>query len=360
MSELEDEALIRIKPTRTRQEYCWTCTPSTILYCIERFDLPHCTYLDADTYFFSDPDILINEAGNEYPVIITDHRYAEEYDNSVLSGKYCVQFMYFKNSPAGLEVLKDWRNDCIEWCYARCEDGKFGDQKYLDDWVSRYPETIWELQNIGGGVAPWNVKKYDIYLDDSKLMIRDIRNQETRRLVFYHFHGFRFNDNGEWYFDGDYQISDFVLSHIYKSYLTRLYRLSEEFPEIAAITDLPGIFSRFKSDYFEMAILSRLNITDRLLFRSSYIKKNECFVLMDGLSSVEKKRLTLLSIEALCNLLNSDIGYIQQYHNARYYKDALRAREKRTKKALILDILLDLPFFQWIPRLLGHENYKVL
>jgi hypothetical protein len=30
LKQFEDEALLRIKPQRTSQEYCWTCTPSAL------------------------------------------------------------------------------------------------------------------------------------------------------------------------------------------------------------------------------------------------------------------------------------------------------------------------------------------
>src|SRR3989304_9158872 len=52
LKDFEDEKLLAVKPTRTKAEYCWTCTSSTILYTIEKFNLPSCTYLDADLYFY--------------------------------------------------------------------------------------------------------------------------------------------------------------------------------------------------------------------------------------------------------------------------------------------------------------------
>ena len=55
LTEFEDDQLLQIKPTRTAAEYCWTCTSSLILYCLNRYNLDSCTYVDADMYFFDDP-----------------------------------------------------------------------------------------------------------------------------------------------------------------------------------------------------------------------------------------------------------------------------------------------------------------
>jgi len=128
LQEFEDEKLLSIKSTRSKGEYCWTCTPSTILYVLKKFSQDHCIYIDSDIFFFNNPQILLDEIG-EKSVLITPHNYLPQYDQSEISGKYCVQFIYFKNNKTGLEVLEWWRERCIEWCYEIPQDGKFGDQK---------------------------------------------------------------------------------------------------------------------------------------------------------------------------------------------------------------------------------------
>src|SRR5258706_2554313 len=152
LDEFEDQELLKVKPGRSAAEYCWTCTHSAILYCIQKYNLSSCTYIDADMIFYSDPKVLIDEMGND-SVLISEHRYTRLYDQSKTSGIYCVQFMCFKNTGEGMTVLQWWRNACLEWCYARYEDGKFGDQKYLDNWRRDF-KGIHVLQHEGGGIAP--------------------------------------------------------------------------------------------------------------------------------------------------------------------------------------------------------------
>jgi len=211
LNEFEDEELLGIKDSRSAGEYCWTCTPSVIKYSIENFGLDSCTYLDADLYFYSDPSVLIEEMGNK-SVLITEHRYTPEYDQSDTSGIYCVQFMTFKNNEEGMRVLDWWRNACNTWCYARVEDGKFGDQKYLDDWITRF-EGVHVLQNIGGGVAPWNVQQYDLTSTEFKL-------------IFYHFHNFKFLDNDKVELGG-YRYKNSELELLYKPYIKHLDIITE-------------------------------------------------------------------------------------------------------------------------------------
>jgi len=221
--EFEDEELLKIKKERTAGEYCWTCTPSVIKYSIERYNLDNCTYLDADLYFFSNPSVLIDEMKDK-SVLITEHRYTPAYDQSTSSGKYCVQFMTFKNNPDGMKVLDWWQQACNEWCYDRFEDGKFGDQKYLDDWMSRF-DCVHELQNLGGGVAPWNIQQYNFKTENGKVVGTEKANNNRFELVFYHFHALKLLNYNKVEL-GVYTLDKQDVNILYKEYISELSNVS--------------------------------------------------------------------------------------------------------------------------------------
>ena len=226
LKKFEDKELLKVKDDRSAGEYCWTCTPSTIKYCIESYNLDACTYLDADLYFFSNPAVLIEEM-DEKSVLITEHRYTAQYDQSAASGIYCVQFMTFKNDENGMRALNWWRDSCNEWCYARFEDGKFGDQKYLDDWTTRF-KGIHVLKNLGGGVAPWNIQQYDLSSDKSF------------NLIFYHFHNYKILENDKVDL-GSYTLNANDINILYKPYSKHLEKITEALKQIDLVNDYNGV-----------------------------------------------------------------------------------------------------------------------
>jgi hypothetical protein len=228
--EFEDNELLSVKPTRSPTEYCWTCTPSTIRYCIQKFSLPGCTYLDADMCFYADPRVLTDEM-KDRSVQITAHRYSPPYDQSASSGKYCVQFATFMNNPQGMEVLQSWRDDCLTWCYARVEEGRFGDQKYLDSWTTRFG-SVNELENLGGGIAPWNVQQYIFSIREGNLKGLETKSGKTFSAVFFHFHGLKFFSNSlVSYTDTLYEVPDEVKVLFYKPYVSELLKAGREIKE---------------------------------------------------------------------------------------------------------------------------------
>jgi hypothetical protein len=209
LSKLETAELLSVKPTRTKAEYCWTLTPFAPRFVFEADSTVHrVTYIDADLWFRKNPAPIFREfdaSGKQ--VLITDHAYAPEYDNSALSGQYCVQFVTF--SREGGEVVRKWWQDCcIEWCYARAEEGKFGDQKYLDDWPQRFSEFVHVLINKELMLAPWNATRYPY-----------------GNSVLWHFHALRITSNPSEKLsvvNGDYFLPKCTLDNIYQPYLEDL------------------------------------------------------------------------------------------------------------------------------------------
>lgn len=194
LAEFEDDDLKEAKRDRSRAEYCWTCTPALIAYCIQRFGADECTYVDADLFFLQDPAVMHERMGDA-GVLITPHRYSAYCDRSSQAGIFCVQYMTFCVGRGGGEALAWWRDRCIEWCYARAEDDRFGDQKYLDDWPRRF-SGVHVAGDPDVGVAPWNIADYR--LNDSSNIAEPILEYRGRdvRPVFYHFHGVRLWRNG--------------------------------------------------------------------------------------------------------------------------------------------------------------------
>ena len=248
LKEFEDEELLAVKQTRTPGEYCWTCSGSTILYCLQHYNIDSCTYLDSDLYFYADPSVLIDEMGDD-DVLITEHRYTPEYDQSKTSGKYCVQFMTFKNNANGLKILKWWRNACLEWCYSRFEDGKFGDQKYLDDWTTRF-QGVHELRHLGGGVAPWNMQQYKFIRKGQSVFGVESSTKNVFPIVFFHFHSLQCYRKGllrEFLVvDMGYKLPLSARKLLYTEYLSKLkhsYRQMKKMDSTInglAIKDLPS------------------------------------------------------------------------------------------------------------------------
>lgn len=179
LREFESPALLAVKPGRTRAEYCWTMTPFTCQAVFDRDPAAkRATYVDADLFFFRDPRILLNELDESGKhVLITEHAYAPEYDRSHDSGRFCVQFLTFDRSQAAQQVMRWWQERCLEWCFARYEDGKFGDQVYLDQWPVLFGDRVHVLRQFEMTLAPWNVRHFS----------KDVASDP----VMYHFHNLR-------------------------------------------------------------------------------------------------------------------------------------------------------------------------
>ena len=183
--EANDAGLAKARTNRTNVEYFWTCTPSVLLFVLRRDPtIAVITYLDADLYFFSDPEPIFREFGDG-SILIIGHRFAPEYAHlSNSSGIYNVGLLAVRRDSDGLRCLQWWRDRCIEWCFARAEDGKYGDQKYLDSWPERFQRVV-VLQYQGAGLGPWNISACRPHRGSAGVEI------DGKPLIFFHFHGLK-------------------------------------------------------------------------------------------------------------------------------------------------------------------------
>jgi hypothetical protein len=182
--ECGDEALLAAKPDRNQVEYYFTCTPSWLLYLLDHFPaLRLLTYLDADLFFYSDPQPIYEEMGDQ-SVLLVGHRFPKELRHREEYGIYNVGFLAFRNDSFAKECLHWWRERCLEWCHDRVEHGRFADQKYLDDWPVRFRRVL-ALQHKGAGLAPWNVHNHSLVVRNGRVLV------DCEPLVFFHFHNFK-------------------------------------------------------------------------------------------------------------------------------------------------------------------------
>jgi hypothetical protein len=228
--------------------------------------VPHCTYIDADLYFYSDPSVLIEELSETgKSVLITEHRfsYLPKLYEEKRGGRFCVQFITFLREEKSLQVLEKWRGQCIDWCYSRYEDGKFGDQKYLEEWPAVY-SNIHILEHQGGGIAPWNLTQYAFARDNGSVTGINLKNKTEFVVVFYHFQYVKFMENNlcdiGWYY-----ISSTVRKVFYEPYIARVIEIEQKISNLnrqytqgftgTKIDSLKNIFKSLSKNVFGYNIL---------------------------------------------------------------------------------------------------------
>lgn len=184
--ESADPDLLATKGTRSNVEYIFTAGPAFMRYLFDRepsIDL--LTYLDSDLYFFSSPEPLFTEAdAADAATVIVGHRFPPRLRHLEETGKYNVAWVSFRRDPDGLACLDYWRSACIDWCHDRVEDGRYADQKYLDEFPQRFPR-VHEVQHPGADVAPWNLTTSPVRETAGQFLAGDAP------LIFFHFQGLK-------------------------------------------------------------------------------------------------------------------------------------------------------------------------
>lgn len=169
--------------TRNRIEYIFTLSPVMPLYILKKYPaIDILTYLDADLYFFTAPEKMYQLLGDRSVLVVEHDFYPDQAENAKLYGRFNMAFQLYRNDEAGLACLAHWRKQCIEWCYDRVEDGKFADQKYLEDWPEKFHAVI-APNDSGAGLAQWNCGKHQFDFSGKTPAV------DNHPVIYYHYQG---------------------------------------------------------------------------------------------------------------------------------------------------------------------------
>jgi hypothetical protein len=246
-----DEALLRAKGNRTLIEYYFTCTASLPRYVFRedgRIEL--LTYLDADLYFFADPEPLFEELGGG-SVGIIEHRISKRLGSLEEYGRYNVGWISIRRDANGIACLEWWRDRCLEWCHDRVEPGRFAEQKYLDEWPRRF-EGVVVLRHPGANVAPWNLADHPVRSEGDRLRVG------ASPLLFFHFHGFRhlggrlYDPNLSKYRT---KLSESARHHVYHPYIGALHEADREIaPYCGSVSLRTGVRGPLPAPFIQRAV----------------------------------------------------------------------------------------------------------
>lgn len=214
--------LAAAKQNRTTIEYFFTCTPTLPLFVFESEPAAVAvTYVDGDMLVFHPLDEVWHEIADN-SIAIVAHRFPPALQGLERWGVFNVGWLTFRRDANARTCLEWWRDRCLEWCYDRLEDGRFADQKYLDDWPERF-SGVKVISHPGVNLAPWNLGGHQLGFENDRITV------DGRPLLIFHFHGLK--QRARSLFDPQLlrysvQADEFLRKQIYAPYFRKLATLA--------------------------------------------------------------------------------------------------------------------------------------
>src|ERR1700687_4040804 len=180
--EREHYALGAAKATRSALEYYFTLTPFVCAEALARTrENEYAVYIDADIFFFQDPDIAL-KAADGASIGLVEHRFPESFHHyAKLYGRFNVGWIAFRAAPETQACIARWQKECLEFCGDRPELGGYGDQKYLDAWPAQM-KSLKILDHSGINLAPWNFARHRLARgNDNEIKV------DGSDVIFFHF-----------------------------------------------------------------------------------------------------------------------------------------------------------------------------
>jgi putative methyltransferase (TIGR04325 family) len=234
LSRLEAEfpELLALKQERAGIDYVFTVKPFLTLHFFAESGAETLMYVDSDVHFYADPRAALDRLGAA-SIAITAHRFSADRLDLVKYGGFNSGWVVFRRDAEGMACLRQWADDCLAWCHDRVEDGRFGDQGFLDAWPERYP-ALAVVEHKGVNLAVWNVDNYTLDERDGQVTV------DGEPLIFYHFHGIRLQPDGSlaiWWPERHGTAGTLLRHLLYAPYVARLIALRidllHRFPALA-------------------------------------------------------------------------------------------------------------------------------
>jgi hypothetical protein len=240
--------LLEVCIGRTPWEYYATHKPVLLSWALDRAASDELVcFIDADTWFYSNPASLFDEA-RRASVAISPHRFHATTQSLAVYGRFCAGFGMWRNDFIGRSSHESWTEECLDWCYNRVDGERFMNQGYLNAWPGRFPRVAL-LAHPGHNLAPWNLASHRLSKGKQGVMV------DSRPLVFFHFSGLTRTSAGVWQtiYTSHGLSQPLVLREIYHPYLTRLEQIRRR---LMRTHDLKGMGSD-RQFHCEMLTLAR-------------------------------------------------------------------------------------------------------
>ena len=217
-----DQEFANARQNRSQIEWYFTATSCLVNYIITKNpEIENLYYLDSDLYFFNSVESLLSESWKASAQII-EHRFSKEMQHLLVYGRFNVGWIGFSTTKEGLSLIQDYRNSCLDWCYDKLEEDRYGDQKYLDKWPEKFPSCV-VSSHKGANVATWNISGRTL----SKINDHFYIDQDP--LIFYHFQGVARMKSGNYVVKGDPLNLGNYFDLLYTPYLKELHDIEKEF-----------------------------------------------------------------------------------------------------------------------------------
>ena len=339
--ENDDWELANIKSTRNDKEYIWTSKASIMLYLLNHFsELDHIIWLDGDTAFLSDTQPIFDEWGN-YSVFLTEEQYKGEYEwLSKIYGVYNTGFMGFKRDQNALQCLQWFREKLIDWCFDKPEKGRWSDQMYVNDWVTRF-DNVGVAGNLGINANLYTSSQNTVTKEDDNLYING------DKLILFHYYGFKYFNGNEfdlcahghlptnqiiqWIFVPYIQACNEVMDIISRIDKDFYYKQTPNGRIIKNYFNLASNIDGYEDKYNFCTIISENDLSEGLEFYNSLTKHAEktclwiCYlddITYNTLANMELENVILIDIR---NIEDQELLNVKNTRNASEYCWTLKA-----------------------------------